>query len=159
MTAGRSTREPSRLRGWDAEPRRFRPAEPGDIELVGRRSAGHDGGETAVGCNGASRLRANLANRAVRLLVGVFIGAQLSDVATTNLALEHGGLVENNPIFRLLFRIAPLSADLLKLAAAAAVVMLVLRVLPPFRARQVLVVATTISLAAPLLNLTRLFGL
>lgn len=157
MTAGHARKGSPGLLGEECDRGDAIAAEPGDIELVGRR-AGHPSGHGAAAVDGASRLHVNLANRAVRLLVGVFIGAQLSDVATTNLALQQAGLVENNPIFRLLFRIAPLSADLLKLGAAAAVVLLVLRVLPPARARQVLIVATTISLAAPLLNLTRLLG-
>lgn len=137
-----------------------------EIELTGRRVDLH-GAAIRTGGPAAARIthahaalvRANIADRSVRLMAGTFLGAQLADIATTNIALQRAGLVENNPLFRTLFHVLPSYANLIKLVAAMGVIVFALSMLAPPRARAALIVAATLSLVAPVLNSLRLLGI
>jgi hypothetical protein len=105
-----------------------------------------------------STLRANLADRSVRLLMMTFLGAQLADIATTHIALSRAGLVEANPLFRFLFHVLPVYADGLKVITAMSVAVLVVSSLRLPRSRHALELAAALSLLAPVLNTLTLLG-
>jgi hypothetical protein len=104
-------------------------------------------------------IKDNLRNRVCALLVAIIAAAQVADIVTTYRALSGQWYVENNPLLRALIVRSPLAAYTVKLLTISGMVVLVLSRLRGRRARVALAVAAGISLSAPLLNLTLLFGL
>jgi uncharacterized membrane protein len=98
------------------------------------------------------RLRANLADRRCRALLIAVLVAQVADALTTYIALHSGGYAEQNPIFQPLLAASPWLANLIKLAGISAVLLLALVRLPVHRARTAVLLAASLSLIAPLLN-------
>jgi uncharacterized membrane protein len=105
------------------------------------------------GAAGFDRLRANLADRPCRLLLTAVLVAQLADAVTTYIALHSRGYSEVNPIFQPLLAASPWLANVVKLAAISAVLLLVVFRLPVHRARRAVLLAACLSLIAPVLNL------
>jgi uncharacterized membrane protein len=99
------------------------------------------------------RLRANLADRPLRALMIAVLVAQLADAVTTYMALQGGGFAEQNPLFQPLLAASPWLANVVKLAAISAVLLLALVRLPLHRARTAVLLAACLSLIAPVLNL------
>jgi uncharacterized membrane protein len=99
------------------------------------------------------RLRANLADRRCRTLLIAVLVAQVADAVTTYIALHAGGYAEQNPFFQPLLAASPWLANVVKLAAISAVLLLVLVRLPVHRARTAVLLAACLSVIAPLLNL------
>jgi uncharacterized membrane protein len=114
----------------------------GRVELV------PEGGAVRFG-----RLRANLADRPLGVLLVAVLLAQLADAVTTYIALHGGGFAELNPLFQPLLAASPWLANVVKLVAISAVLLLALVRLPVHRARTAVLLAACLSLIAPLLNL------
>jgi hypothetical protein len=132
------------------------------VELAGRRSASWTrtapGAARGGAADGRARLRANLRDDVVRLLLGTLLVAQLADLWTTHVALAGGALMERNPLFRSLFQSLPGVADAVKLGAVGLLALVALWALPLPRSRHALLLAAGISIVAPIANLMLLAG-
>jgi hypothetical protein len=105
----------------------------------------------------ATQMRDVLAWRDVQLMVGLFCAAQLLDGVTTYIALSSGHFQEANPLFGGILDSYPLAAFVVKLLVAAVVVGAILAIRIRWRMRlAVMTLFTIASLAAPIVNLSRL---
>ena len=91
--------------------------------------------------------------REYRLLLSLILLGQLSDIATTAIAIHHGAH-EQNPLFNWLLHISPLLAYSLKLIAISAVCLLVLVRARDNQLTKLLVYAAIISWFAPVSNMS-----
>ena len=99
-----------------------------------------------------ARLRANLHDRVLVLLVAVLVAAQAADVVTTYRAIWRQNYVEQNPLFRALLNQSAVGGFSLKLLLVAGITALVMTTLRGNRAAVALALAASISLTAPVLN-------
>ena len=107
----------------------------------------------------ARRIRSLLSWPDVRILVGIFLAAQVLDALTTSLALRTGRFEEGNPWLDVAVATHPLLTYLTKFGIALAIVIALLRRRIRWRLRNgVLALFALLSVAAPTANLLRLAG-
>ncbi|TMD93328.1 MAG: hypothetical protein E6I76_14985 [Chloroflexi bacterium] len=107
----------------------------------------------------ARRIRSLLSWSDVRILVGIFLAAQVLDALTTSLALRTGRFEEGNPWLDEAVATHPLVTYLTKFGIALAIVIALLLIRIRWRLRNwVLALFALLSVAAPTANLLRLAG-
>ena len=107
---------------------------------------------------GFETLIANLRDRVVVLLLLILMAAQTADIATTYRALAGRAYVEENPLFRMLLNQSPVAGYTVKVLAISLLALVAMSTLRGRRAATALAVAAVISITAPLLNFSLLFG-
>ena len=124
-----------------------------------RPRAHPDGNEPRPIVEAARRVRSLLAWRDVRILVGIFLGAQALDAVTTSLALRSGRFEEGNPWLDEAVATHPLLTYAVKFGIALVIVVALLLIRIRWRLRNwVLALFALLSLAAPVVNTLRITG-